>query len=64
MVCRIFQQDWCYQELENHFGGWEINEGSDGRFIFDFNESTVFLDHTYNTEEQQIDTLYEENFDK
>ena len=52
------------QELENHFGGWEINEGSDGRFIFDFNEFTVFLDHTYNTEEQQIDTLYEENFDK
>jgi hypothetical protein len=57
-------EDWCYQELENHFGGWEINEGSDGRFIFDFNEFTVFLDHTYNTEEQQIDTLYEENFDK
>ena len=55
-------EDWCYQQLESHFGGWEINEGSDGAFIFDFNTSTVTLDHTYNTEEQQIDTLYEESF--
>lgn len=55
-------EDWCYQQLENNFGGWEINEGSDGAFIFDFNTSTVTLDHTYNTEEQQIDTLYEESF--
>ena len=55
-------EDWCYQQLENNFGGWEINEGSDGAFIFDFNTSTVTLNHTYNTEEQQIDTLYEESF--
>jgi len=57
-------EDWCYQQLENNFGGWEINEGSQGAFIFDFNTSTVTLDHTYNTEEQQIDTLYEESFIK
>lgn len=55
-------EDWCYQQLENNFGGWEINEGSDGAFIFDFNTLTVTLEHTYNTEEQQIDTLYEESF--
>jgi hypothetical protein len=57
-------ENWCYSELESHFGGWEINEGSDGVFIFNFNESTVTLEHTYNTEENQTDTLYEESFDK
>jgi len=57
-------ENWCYRELESHFGGWEINEGSDGVFIFNFNDSTVTLEHTYNTEENQTDTLYEESFDK
>jgi len=57
-------EDWCYQQLESHFGGWEINEGSDGTFIFNFNDSTVTLHHAYNTEEQERDTLYEESFDK
>ena len=57
-------ENWCYNELENHFGGWEINEGSDGVFIFNFNDSTVTLEHTYNTEENQTDTLYEESFAK
>ena len=55
-------EDFMYQELERHFGGWEINEGSDGRFIFNFNNSTVELSHTYNTEEYETDTLYEESF--
>ena len=55
-------EDWCYQQLESHFGGWEINEGSDGRFIFNFNDSTVELEHTYNTEENSSNTLYEESF--
>ena len=57
-------EDWCYQQLESHFGGWEINEGSDGAFVFNFNNSTVTLDHVYNTEENQTDTLYEESFAK
>jgi hypothetical protein len=55
-------EDWCYSQLESHFGGWEINEGSDGRFIFNFNNSTVDLDHTFNTEENAANTLFEENF--
>ena len=55
-------ENWCYKELEDHFGGWEINEGSDGRFIFNFNNSTVNLDHTFNTEENGTNTLFEENF--
>jgi len=57
-------EDWCYQQLESHFGGWEINEGSDGSFLFDFNNLVVTLSHTYNTEEHESDTLYEESFDK
>ena len=55
-------EDWMYSQLESHFGGWEINEGSDGRFFFDFNNSTVQLEHTYNNEESETNTLFEENF--
>lgn len=55
-------EDWCYSELEKSFGGWEINEGSDGKFTFKFNDSIVILDHTYNTEVNELNTLFEENF--
>ena len=55
-------EDWCYSELENNFGGWEINEGSDGEFIFNFDEMTIQLNHTYNTEETTSDTIYKEDF--
>ena len=55
-------EDWCYTQLENNFGGWEINEGSNGEFIFNFKEMTIELKHTYNTEENEHDTIYEENF--
>lgn len=55
-------EDWCYNQLESHYGGWEINEGSDGEFIFNFNDMTVELNHTYNTEENEHDTIYEESF--
>jgi hypothetical protein len=55
-------EDWCYDQLESHFGGWEINEGSNGEFIFNFKEMTIELNHTYNTEENEHDTIYEENF--
>lgn len=55
-------EHWMYEELERHCGGWEINEGSDGTFVFDFNQSVVHLEHTYNTEERQSDTIWEESF--
>jgi hypothetical protein len=55
-------ENWCYSQLESYFGGWEINEGSDGRFIFNFNNSTVELEHTENIEESELNTLFEENF--
>ena len=54
--------DWCYQVLEDKFGGWEVNEGSDGEFIFDFNNSIVTLNHTMNIESNDTDTIYEESF--
>ena len=55
-------EDWCYRELESNFGGWEINEGSDGKFMFNFNDMIIVLEHTYNTEENATDTLFEESF--
>jgi hypothetical protein len=55
-------ENWCYQQLEENFAGWEINEGSQGEFQFDFNEKTVILSHTYNIEESKSNTLWEEEF--
>jgi hypothetical protein len=55
-------EEWCYQQLEEHFGGWEINEGSQGEFQFDFNEKTVVLAHTYNTMLDESNTIWEEEF--
>jgi hypothetical protein len=60
--CPTVMEDWAYSELESNFGGWEINEGSDGEFIFDFNKMEITLNHTYNTEENSSDTLWEEEF--
>jgi hypothetical protein len=55
-------EDWCYRELERNFGGWEINEGSDGKFIFNFHDMTIELVHTENIEDNASDTYYEESF--
>lgn len=55
-------EDWCYNELESNYGGWEINEGSDGEFVFNFHNMKIGLYHTYNTEETKSDTIYKEDF--
>jgi hypothetical protein len=55
-------EEWCYQQLGDNFGGWEINEGSQGEFQFDFNEKTVILSHTYNTMLDESNTIWEEEF--
>jgi hypothetical protein len=55
-------EEWCYQKLEENFGGWEINEGSQGEFQFDFNEKTVGVSCTYNTMIDESNTLWEEKF--
>jgi hypothetical protein len=55
-------EEWCYRQISNNFSGWEINEGSDGNFTFDFNNKTINLVHTYNVELNDSDTYYEESF--
>jgi hypothetical protein len=56
--------DWCYRELENLHGGWEINEGSSGRFEFDLQNKKIILNHNYNEEQQDSVTFYETTFGK
>lgn len=41
-------ENWCYDVLENNFGGWEINEGSQGYFNFDLVNRIIELEFTYN----------------
>jgi hypothetical protein len=55
-------EDWCYRELSDNYSGWEINEGSDGQFIFNFHDMTIELIHTENIEDNASDTYYEESF--
>lgn len=57
-------EDWCYNQLESKYGGWEINEGSSGQFIFDLDNNTCELEFGWNNENTECDTLYEEKFDK
>ncbi len=54
--------NWCYDQLEESFEGWEDNEGSDGRIIFNFNNSTVLIEINQNGEETEIITWFKENF--
>jgi hypothetical protein len=54
--------DFCYNMLENRYGGWEINEGSQGNFEIDLDNKEITLNHTYNIDETGRDTLLEEKF--
>ena len=38
-------ENWCYDLLEQHFPGWEINEGSDGTIAIDVVKKTATLQH-------------------
>lgn len=56
-------EDFCYRELENNFGGWEINEGSYGNFTFNLSEdSSITLNHTMMVEKEDSVTVFEEKF--
>ena len=46
-----FIDDECYNILRSDYGGWEINEGSYGRFTISPSEKKIYLDFTYRTEE-------------
>ena len=52
-----FFEDWCYRKLESNYGGWEINEGSQGAFYIFPTERMVRLDFGQNTEEQDSDGI-------
>jgi hypothetical protein len=45
-------EDWMYRTLEQ-YGGWEINEGSQGDFHFNFDKRTIHLEHNENYEDSR-----------
>lgn len=47
----------CYDLLELYYGGWEINEGSNGSIDFNFEDQTVELNHSQNVEDN-VDEHY------
>jgi len=55
-------QEYCYNILESNFGGWEINEGSQGYFEIDLDRKEITLYHTSNLDETGRDTIIEEKF--
>lgn len=44
-------ETWMYNQLEN-YGGWEINEGSQGKFTFNFRDGIINLEHGENYERE------------
>lgn len=57
-------EDFCYDILERKYGGWEINEGSKGEFIFNLQDRTIDLYHTNIDLINEAKTIFEENFGK
>lgn len=55
-------EEWCYDQLESQYGGWEINEGSQGTFTFNMKNKTISLEHVSNIQESNYDTIWEEKF--
>jgi|688.fasta_scaffold13969_5 hypothetical protein len=55
--------EFLYRWLENFYGGWEINEGSHGEFIFGANTKEIILDFNEHTEDtEDIGTLFYAEF--
>ncbi|MGO9984620.1 MAG: DUF6878 family protein [Rhodomicrobium sp.] len=40
-------EQWCYDLLEEHYPGWEINEGSSGAIVIDPENRAGRIDHTF-----------------
>lgn len=56
-------EDDLYRILENYWGGWEINEGSHGRFIFIRDKKELYLEFYQRVEEQEnIGQVYYSQF--
>lgn len=41
-------ESWCYDLLEQHFPGWEINDGSSGTITLDIVKKSATMDHGEN----------------
>jgi hypothetical protein len=57
-------EDWCYEVLENNYGGWEINEGSQGYFVFDTRKNIIWLELTYNELTEETENILSVYFGK
>lgn len=55
-------EDWCYRELESNYGGWEIDSGSAGRFIVNFRNKEIVIDHQSYYEESKGINVFEYSF--
>ena len=55
-------EDWCYNELSSNYGGWEIDEGSQGEFVIDFDVKIITLNHGTNEEQAESVNLFKESF--
>jgi hypothetical protein len=55
-------EDWCYGELESNYGGWEIDSGSAGRFIVNFNNNEIVNHHDTYYEESRGINVFEYSF--
>jgi hypothetical protein len=51
----IAVQDLFYDVLEEHYGGWEINEGSFGQFTWDVRSDRINLVHNIRIEETETE---------
>ncbi len=41
-------ESWCYDLIEQHFAGWELNEGSQGTIELDVAKNVATLEHDEN----------------
>lgn len=55
-------EDWCYKELSSNYGGWEIDTGSQGEFVIDFDKKIITLNHGTNEEQAESVNLFKESF--
>jgi hypothetical protein len=47
-------ENWCYDLLEQHFGGWENNDGSQGTIKIDVMEKSATIEHEENVMRSQF----------
>ena len=53
-------ESWCYNQLP---GGWEIDEGSNGEFVFNLIDNDITLNLKYGTQEEITEWVIQESFE-